>query len=125
MRTVAAVFDEMGAALQFPYYFGENWNAFHECITDLSWIPTEAYALIVLHSHAVLADESPAELATFLRILNRAGEEWSRPVAVGEAWDRKGIPFHVVFQVLDGSSVALSERIAEYNLARNANRFSP
>lgn len=31
-------FDELAAALQFPYYFGENWNAVWDCVTDLSWL---------------------------------------------------------------------------------------
>src|SRR5262249_52404434 len=44
-RTVRAFFDEVSAALQFPYYFGENWAAFDECITDLDWLAGDAYLL--------------------------------------------------------------------------------
>ena len=29
-ETPQAVFKERGVALQFPYYLGENWNAFDE-----------------------------------------------------------------------------------------------
>ncbi len=28
-------FREISTAMRFPYYFGWNWNAFDECITDL------------------------------------------------------------------------------------------
>jgi hypothetical protein len=33
-RTVAIFFDEVAAALQFPYYFGENWNALGDLLND-------------------------------------------------------------------------------------------
>jgi len=38
MKDYQGLYNEFGAALQFPYYFGENWNAFDECIKDLSWL---------------------------------------------------------------------------------------
>lgn len=31
-------FKEVSAAFQFPWYFGENWPAFDECICDLEWL---------------------------------------------------------------------------------------
>lgn len=33
-----AFFREFSAAMQFPWYFGENWAAFDECVCDLEWI---------------------------------------------------------------------------------------
>ncbi len=45
--TKPAFFDECAAAWQFPYYFGENWDAFEECLTDLQWLPAEAYVFCV------------------------------------------------------------------------------
>ena len=35
-----------GAAMSFPDYYGHNWDAFDECITDLSWLPAKGYVLI-------------------------------------------------------------------------------
>ena len=29
---------EVSASFQFPWYFGENWAAFDECICDLEWL---------------------------------------------------------------------------------------
>jgi len=42
MSTQQDLFNEFGAALQFGDYFGENWNAFNECINDLDWIEAAA-----------------------------------------------------------------------------------
>ncbi len=35
-----------GATMSFPAYYGQNWDAFEECVTDLSWIPAKGYVLI-------------------------------------------------------------------------------
>ena len=98
MRTVTSLYDEFGAAMQFPYYFGENWPAFDECLSDLSWIPATRYVLIIVGAEDVLADEPRAELDVLRNVLVRAGEEWAEPVSKGEAWDRPPVPFHVVLQ---------------------------
>jgi len=58
--TREAFFDESAAALQFPYYFGENWDAFHDCITDLSWLRADAVVVYVTDANRLL-DAAPAE----------------------------------------------------------------
>lgn len=98
MRTVAMMFDEFGAAMQFPYYFGENWPALDECLTDLSWMPSKRYVLIVAGAEELLADEPVVEIEVLRDVLVRAGEAWAQPVAAGEAWDRPSVPFHVILQ---------------------------
>jgi diadenosine tetraphosphate (Ap4A) HIT family hydrolase len=39
-KTTPDFFNEVAAALQFPYYFGENWDAFNDCIKDFhtKWV---------------------------------------------------------------------------------------
>ncbi len=95
-RTTQALFDEFAAALQFPYYFGENWDAFDECLTDLEWLPADAYILLIENSTHVLETETPDRLSTFFQILERAGREWGTPAA-GQ-FPRPAKSFHVLLQ---------------------------
>ena len=41
ITTTADLFDGLAEALSFPSYFGHNWNAVDECMTDLSWISAD------------------------------------------------------------------------------------
>jgi hypothetical protein len=93
--TKAALFDEFAAALQFPCGFGENWDAFDECLADLEWLPADAYAILIT-SAARLLEKEPAELPVLLQILDGAAQAWSRPVE-GQ-WPRPPRAFHVILQ---------------------------
>ena len=35
MRSTEGFYNELAAALQFPLYFGKNWDALDECLADL------------------------------------------------------------------------------------------
>jgi hypothetical protein len=86
----------MAAALQFPPYFGENWNALDECLTDLDWLPADAYVLVILDAVLLLDQEAPEERRTFWKILNQAAQAWGRPV--GGQWPRPAKAFRVLAQ---------------------------
>jgi RNAse (barnase) inhibitor barstar len=76
MRTAAGLFDEFAAALQFPAYFGENWDALDECLTDLSWLPAQRYLIAITTAPEVLSRASPADRHKFWELLKRvAGEQ--------------------------------------------------
>lgn len=76
--TTQALFDECAAAWQFPYYFGENWNALDECLADLSWLPGAAYIALITHAGRVL-DQQSARRRMFWELLQRAAAAHSRP----------------------------------------------
>lgn len=120
MQTLSGLFDEFAAALQFPDYFGENWPAFNDVIADLGWMPRTYYELVITDADRVLSNEPDVEFAVFLNSLNRAGETWSKPIKLGEPWDRTAVPFHSVLVAeseaqadlkrrVEGAGVALSE----------------
>ena len=121
MQTLDDLFDEFAVKLDFPDYFGKNWPALSECLTDLEWLPGTAYTILMLDSDRVLADErDEVDLEVLLRTLERVAETWSHPVERGEPWDRAAVPFHVLFQVTpEANEVALQR------FARAGSRPSP
>ena len=75
MKTTQGLFDEFSAAMQFPYYFGENWDAFRDCLLDLEWLSGDAYGLIITNSHDLLKG-SPQDLDILIDNLHEAASEF-------------------------------------------------
>ena len=61
--------------LKFPPHFGATWDAFSDCINDLSWAPAAGY-VIVIENVALLVQHAPDEAATALEILRAAADAW-------------------------------------------------
>jgi len=59
--------------LNFPPYYGFNWDAFDECINDLSWIDEKKVVLF----HEQLPNIKLESLQIYLEILNRAVIHWN------------------------------------------------
>ncbi len=75
------------SALHFPDYFGRNWDAFEECLNDLSWVTAKGY--VVLYDNAEnFARNAPEEWDVAFDILGDA---------VGN-WQKNGIPFVVLMR---------------------------
>jgi hypothetical protein len=83
MRSVDALFDEVSAACQFPYYFGYNWAAFKECLADLSWLNCSDFLLIITRVDDVLADDR-LDLPALGRALSAAAKEYSNQTMIAE-----------------------------------------
>ena len=99
MRTVDDLFDRIGTAFEFPDYFGRNWAAFDECLSDLDWLPpASSYVLLIHQAARLLADEPPEQLRVLLGVLDKVSGEWASSIELGEWWDRPPRPFHVLFQ---------------------------
>ena len=62
-RTRAAFFAEVARVLEFPAYFGHNWDALADSLRDLG-----AVDIVVAHAEELLADEPPAQFAVLLDI---------------------------------------------------------
>jgi RNAse (barnase) inhibitor barstar len=70
--------------LAFPAWFGQNWDAFFDCLADLSWRPARGYVLLLEHADTMRRD-APEALDTALAILGDAAS----------AWESRGVPFRV------------------------------
>lgn len=70
MPTVAALFDEFAAALQFPYYFGRNKDAFDECFGEIADTVGAGPVVLVLDADTLL-NEQPTELSWFVEAVGR------------------------------------------------------
>ncbi|MCU1647917.1 MAG: hypothetical protein JWN03_8192 [Nocardia sp.] len=78
MRTVAEVFDEFAAAFQFPYYFGQNKDAFDECLRDLDDFvgPAQGYVVVVRNAALLLTDQ-PEERRWFAEAMTDSAGYWA------------------------------------------------
>ncbi|MBI3807582.1 MAG: barstar family protein [Nitrospirae bacterium] len=95
-QTTAGLLTECARALGFPDYFGHNWDALEECLTDLEWLPAKGYILLITDAAQVLSNDE-TEYETFLEILRDAGEAWGSGQAGMGA--RRATPFHALFAV--------------------------
>lgn len=95
-QTTAGLLTEHARALDFPDYFGHNWDALEESLTDLEWLPAKGYILLITDAGRVLPDDEE-EYETFLEILRDAAEAWGTGQAGMGA--RRATPFHVLFAV--------------------------
>ena len=65
--------DAFEHGLNFPNYFGKNWDAFEECINDLSWL--EKRKVVIIHED--VPDRLPKkDLNIYLEILQDAVAGW-------------------------------------------------
>ena len=63
---------EIGRALNFPDYYGANWDALEECLLDLSW-RDGPICLLINHAEAI-----PEEvMAMLLEIFSLAAAYWA------------------------------------------------
>jgi hypothetical protein len=110
-RTRAAMFDEFAAALQFPYYFGENWHAFEDCLSDLEWLGADGYVVVISHAVQLLAEERPEEFALFVEIVGKVAHHWSQSIAPDGRTPQVPRAFHLAFHAVAADEAALSQRL--------------
>lgn len=87
VQSRAELLDSIGAALEFPDYFGRNWDALDDCLRDLSWLPAAGYVLIVSHAGDFWHDHPG--------LAGRLAESWQ---LCADRWRARDTAFHLVFE---------------------------
>ncbi len=65
----------VGTSLGFPDWYGHNWDALADCLTDLSWMAADGYVIVLDHADA-FASANPTDFATALSIFQDAADTW-------------------------------------------------
>jgi hypothetical protein len=84
-------------ALAFPEWFGGNWDAFEDCLGDLSWQPAPGYVLLLEHGKHFGAGHKQ-EFVTAVEVLD----------GVAEYWQGQGKPFWSIVSGPDGWNPGLT-----------------
>ena len=71
----------IAGAMSFPEWFGKNWDALEDCLSDLSWREAQGYVLVF--EHAAAGDD----LGILTDVLASAADFWKG----------RGKPFFAVF----------------------------
>jgi RNAse (barnase) inhibitor barstar len=73
----ADALDRFAEALKFPEWFGDNWDALADCLSDLSWWPAGGYVLLLDHV-GDWRERAPADCDVVIDILNEVAEGWAQ-----------------------------------------------
>jgi RNAse (barnase) inhibitor barstar len=68
---------QVSKTFNFPSYFGMNWDAFEECITDLSWYPAKGY-VVVFNKLAEFTQNARQDMITAREIFEAAASSWRK-----------------------------------------------
>ncbi len=70
------VLARLAEQLYFPDWFGQNWDALTDCLTDFSWREAEGYVLVLekLGDFRAAGDD---DFDTLIEILSDASASWS------------------------------------------------
>ena len=83
---------QIASALAFPHWFGRNWDALEDCLSDLAWRGAGGHLLLIEGFEGVRA-RRPDDFGVLLDILESSAQYWHE----------RGRPFFVAFVDRAGS----------------------
>jgi len=93
VRDKKGFLDQIAKALHFPSYFGRNWDALNDCLSDLDWLPAKTGYVLVFENMEHFGASRRQEFSKATEVLRAVSEYWQgqgRPfwafVVVSSAW---------------------------------------
>ena len=83
IRDKPELLKRIAATLAFPQWFGENWDALEDCLTDFSWRPAQGHVLLFENFQTLAKDD----LGVLIDVLASAAQFWAT----------QGTPFFALF----------------------------
>jgi hypothetical protein len=68
-----ALLRRIAGALEFPGWFGGNWDALEDCLSDLSWHKADGWVVLFRD----FAGASPDDLGVLIDVLRSAAQFWA------------------------------------------------
>lgn len=85
VKDASQLLSKIASAMEFPDYFGTNWDALIDCLRDLSWLNPKGVLLVLENSKALWHE---------LTLAGSLVEVW---LLCAEYWARDDVPFHLGF----------------------------
>jgi len=89
-------------AFNFPDYYGHNWDAFNDCINDLTWLDASLYLLILIGIDKSEIDEESKNI--LLELLDIASRRWMKGENHNLRFQNIPIPFHILVVIDEGKT---------------------
>lgn len=83
-----ALLAALARSLAFPDWFGHNWDALEDCLTDMSWRPADGYLVVLADAHPFHAARR-RDFDMTCRIFDAASNYWRS----------EGVPFWTLVDV--------------------------
>lgn len=87
-REIGVVLERLGKELKLPDWYGANYDALADCLSDLSWQEAPGYVLLLKGADELHGHDTPA--------FDTLNEVFAGVIAT---WQREGIPFWVFYDM--------------------------
>ena len=116
MRTAEGFLSELAAVLQFPVWFGENWDALEDILRDRAAFAGTVIA--IYNAEQLLADGSAADRAHLAEAMEECNQYWLKKDDDDEDEEDAGDEaFHLLLQVPEGEVADFRTRWLEAGLS--------
>ena len=72
-KKIETTLRQLGNALHFPIWFGANFDALFDCLTDPDWYPAKGHVIILSDIDSLRASD-PDDFTTLIEVLQAAAE---------------------------------------------------